>query len=232
AMTRGRHLVRLVDTGRFSALELEWLISQGADIYTSDEVRTDVREVETLNAAAKKGKAVLAFFVRKSWDEKGAEASWDFSDLLNLARSGVYLHVSNREDVRDFRGMEMLADACRAGGGWLVSYHHGPLDPQLIRVAENGAWIHVSDRSFGAPESEPMIEALIRAALAAGSNLVVHWEKGMSLLLLEEVVRKGAIVLLPRARFDFKSPYRKIERRCRRQKLDFRAYYLAPSVLP
>ena len=48
---------RLIDTGQLNQFQVEWLAEAGADVYTSDEARTDLQELELISRACKKGDA-------------------------------------------------------------------------------------------------------------------------------------------------------------------------------
>ena len=55
------HRLSLVDSGKLTAYELEWLGEAGADLYTSDRTRSDEREITLVNQACRKGGAVVAY---------------------------------------------------------------------------------------------------------------------------------------------------------------------------
>jgi hypothetical protein len=77
-----------------------------------------------------------------------------------------------------------------------------------------------------------MIRDIVLSAQSAGSNLVLHWDNGNQFSLLDDTVKAGAVVLFKSPLFDYKSPLKDLEKGIRRKRLDFRAYYLHPSVLP
>lgn len=226
---------RLIDSGKFSSTELEWLTEAGADLYTSDEARPDAFELELLNKASRRGKAYLAYFHHGplETEETGEESnSISYPDLQNLAESGAYLHISNREKKRDFSHLNLLSFGCRKRGSWLVYYHHGPLEAPLEELGRNGAWIHVSDKSIQEDEELSLLAEIIKAARVAGTNLVLHLERGLDALILKDIVRSGAFVLFKFSLFDRQSPFRALEKESRRRNLDFRAFYLYTHFLP
>jgi hypothetical protein len=227
-----KHRFRLIDTGRFNPFELEWLTAGGADLYTSDEVRTNAQELELINASSKRAKAMLAYFYRGILGVKEHESSFPLEDLMKVGRSGIYTHVTNRESRQDVSILSQLAYNCRRGGSWLVYYHHGPMETSLVDLARNGAWIHISDLSLKGEENQSIVKDVIPSARSLGGNLVLHWEKGIPLSLLDDIVAAGALVLFKSALFDYKSPYRALENKVKRRRLDHRAYYLHPMVLP
>lgn len=226
---------RLMDSGRFSCYELEWLAEAGADIYTSDEVRADSFELELLGRACGKGKAALTFFHHGRLDSGEGEGESDslvFSDVMNLGASGVYIHMTNKQKKRDFSGLNSLAYSCQKGGSWLVYYHYGPLEVALEELARSGAWIHISEQSLQQMEKASMILDIIKEARSSGTNMVLHLEKAVDFSLLEDILNAGAHVVLDFAVFDYRSPYRILEKKAKKKKLDSRSYYLYPYFLP
>lgn len=227
-----KHRFRLIDTGRFNQFELEWLTAGGADLYTSDDVRTNVQELELINASSRRGKALVAYFYHGIFGAEVQESSLPLEDLMHIARNGIYMHITNRKSKRDVSIMNDLAHDCRRGGSWLVYYHHGPLEASLVSLARNGAWIHISDLSLEGEESQSIVKDIVLSARSAGANLVLHWEKGIPYFLLSDIVVAGAFVLFKSALFDYRSPYRALENEVKGKRLDHRAYYLYPTVLP
>lgn len=226
-----RYRFRLVDTGRFDAFELEWIMAYGADLYTSDDARSNVLEMDLIAAAARKGNGVVSLLINGEM-EAGEDHPLSFDDLMNVAGTGAYLHMTNRQLKRDIRRISLLAHRCAKSGSWLVYYHHGPLENSLPELGRNAAWIHITDKSIGGEDDRPMIRDIIRSARSAGSNLVVHWEDGNKVSLLDDIVRAGAFVLFKSPLFDYRSPLKELEKGIKRKRLDFRTYYLHPSVLP
>ena len=101
-----------------------------------------------------------------------------------------------------------------------------------MELGRNGAWIHITDQSLGGGEDQSMIRDIVLSAQSAGSNVVLHWDNGNQISLLDDIVKAGAVVLFKSPLFDYKSPLKDLEKGIRRKRLDFRAYYLHPSVLP
>lgn len=227
-----RHRFRLIDTGRLSSFELEWLTAGGADLFTSDTVRSNAQELEFVSISSKRGNALVALFCFGDIGDEEQRESYSMIDWINLGRSGVFVHVSNKNNERDLSVLVQLADSCRKGGSWLVYYHHGSLETNMISLAQNGTWIHISDLSLADEESQSIVRDITHSALSSGGKLVLHWEKGVSFSLLEDIVRAGGVVLFKPALFDFKSPFRILEEKAKGRKLDYRAYYLYPDVLP
>lgn len=221
---------RLVDTGKFDCSQLEWIAKAGADLYTSDEARPDAFELDLLNRTSRKAGSFVAYFhngLLQQVNEEEESLPISFSELLNLARSGIYLHLTNKDVKRDFSHLNPLAHACQIGGSWMVYYHHGPLDPSLEELARNGAWIHISDRSVEEEEEVALLIDTIKSARSAGTNVVLHLEKGIDTRLFEDMVKIGAFVLFNLSHLVDKSPLR-----AKKKRLDYRAFYLYPHFLP
>jgi len=223
---------RLIDTGKFDQFQLEWLAEAGADIYTSDEARTDFLELEFVSRACKKGGASCVYFLHGPLGPEEENGSISFIDLQNLGRAGIYVHVTNRQKQREIAQLNELAFACRRGGSWLVYYHHGQLELSLEEMARSQAWIHASERIFQEAEDPALILDSLKSAISAGLRCVLHVEKGLDISLLQDVINAGTWILFKSSLFDYKSPLRALEKKTRRRKLDYRAYYLYPNILP
>lgn len=222
---------RLVDSGRIDSLHLEWILESGADLYTGDSVQRDVRELGSLVSACRRGGSILAY-LQQSVIREETDQDPDMSGLINLGGSGAYLHVSNREDPRDFSVLSRLAHSCVQGASRLIYYHHGSLDEEILEIASSGAWVHVSDESIKGGEKELFLRQIVLAARKAGSNVVFTVENSVGLQLLWDLLKAGAHIRFQSARFDYTSPYRPIEQKARSQELDYRAFYLHPHFLP
>lgn len=231
---KGRRF-RLIDSGVLDCFNLEWLGKAGADIYTSDVIRTEALELELVNKACLRGKAILAYFHQgplETEEPEEGEKTLSFSDLKNLARNGIYFYLTDRERKLSFQTLIELAHACSRGGSWLVYYHFSPIDPAIEELGRNGAWIHITDQSFYETEDRDFVLDTVKSALSIGVNIVLHVEKGLDYTPLRDIMSSGAYVLFKSALFDYKSPFRSLEREARKRKLDFRASYLYPDFLP
>jgi len=223
---------RLVDSGKLDRFQLEWLAGAGADLYTSDEARAEASELEHVNRACQKGGAFVAYFHNGPLESEEESSSISFLDLKDMGRSGIYFYLSNREMKREISRLNELAHACRKGGSWLVYYLHGSLENSLEDLARNEPWIHVTDQIFQEPEDPALVLDKVRAAVSAGAKLILHVEKGLDISLLRDVINTQAFVLFKSSLFDYRSPFRALERKTRKRKPDFRAYYLYPAFLP
>jgi len=222
---------RLIDTGKLECSQIEQLCLAGADIYTSDEAGRALLDLEFIRKASKKGKSIVAYFFNGSL-ESGKEGDYpEFTDLVNLARMGIYFYITNREEKRDFSLLKQWAHECHKGGSWLVYYHLGALEPELSELGDNGAWIHVSDRSIREAEDIALLMDVIKSTCAAGANLILHYEQKLNAAVLRDILKAGAFIFFKSSLIDYKSPLRPIEDEAKRKRLDYKAYYVYPTFL-
>ena len=228
ARFRGRHF-GLIDSGRFSGLEMESLGRAGVSFYSSDEARTDSEEIVTIRRACAKGGSFLAYFLNGDLAvEQVRQGGIPFPSLIKLAESGVYLHVSNRNGKRDESLLADLGRSCRRGGSWLVYYHHGPLRDDLSGLAETGAWIHLSDRSLGGDEEIALCRELARRS----KRLVLIVESIRPAGFLQEMWRAGVFLRFMTPPVEPGSALGVLERKARKKTLDTRAYYISNAFIP
>lgn len=230
---KSKRRLRLIDSGKMNAFQLEWLGQAGADIYTSDVVRAKTEELDLIYKACQKGRAVMACFLQRPLREEQVEGyeGFSFSDLVDMGRWGIYFYLSNREREHEFSLLNELGYACRRGGSWLVYYHHGLLESSLEEIARNGSWIHVSDRSINETEDIEILMETIKASFDKRAHVVVHIERKWDSTQLQDILKAGAYVLFKSFPSDYKSPLRPLEEKAGKKKLDFRAYYLYPNFL-
>ena len=227
---RNNFRFRLVDSGALSLRELEWLASEGADVYTNDEVGRTQQELESIQYASKKGRALLAYLFKGTL-ESDEDASIGLSAVKDLAACGVHIYISDKNQDRNLSEMILLADLCHLGQGRLVYYHHQDVDLGLFELGRAGAWIHISDKSVNTAEEVSLLTDVIQAARTAGANVCLHVEVGTESLFLEDLQKAGALLVFKSALIDYRSPIKPLEEKARRQKLDPRAYYLYPIFL-
>ena len=226
---------RLIDSGALDFTQLEWLAEAGADLYTSDRTRSKAFKLEILNKVCRDSGGFIAFFLYGRLESTEGEeklASLSFQEVLDLGRSGVFLHLSNKDEKRDFSRLISMAYSCQKGGSWLVYYHHGPLEASLEELGRSGAWIHLSDQSIKKSKDRSLILDTIRSARSAGSNLVLYLKKGLESRFLQDIVEAGAFLQFDLTPFAGGSPFQPILKVTRKRRLDFRAYYLYPYFLP
>lgn len=227
-LARGRGVrLSLIDTGRFSVAELEWLAETGARLLTSDETRPLAADLERLAAAGRRSGAVPAVLVRGAALAGGAAAG----DLAALAALGLDLHASNRDAARDLGVLGDLAAGARRGRNYFVYYHHGRFAPELAGLARRGAWLHLSDRAFDLPAEAERIPELARAAKSGRARLVVRVERGLEPETFAAAFAAGARLLVGSPADDPASPLRPLERRAARRRLPPRAFYIDATFL-
>jgi len=228
---RGRFRFRLIDSGLFEGPQLERLTEEGVDLYTSDDVRPSVLELDMINTAARKGKAFVAFFHHDRLMEADDSEGFSLQDLMIAGLCGIYVHISNRENARDLAVLDRIAYSCNRGGSWLVYYHHGPCDPSLVELGGNGAWIHLSTKSLTEEKNTMFLKDVAKSARSAGSNLVLFVEKDADFSVIYDAFMSGAILQFVSPLIDYKSRLKTLEKKIKGRKLDFRAYYLYPHFL-
>ena len=221
----------LIVTGKFSVYELEWLGEAGADLYTSDGDGGGVRELTLMNDACRRGDAVVAYHLRRGLESSQKPGSLSFSDVKELGRSGIYIHLSNKEEKRDFAQLGEIAHEAQKGGSRLIYYHHGPLDSGIKDLAQNGALIHLSDSSLSKASDLNLILDASKISLRAGANLIIHLQTGLMITWLQEIVDSGAVILFKIFPDRDRAAMRSLERKAERRGLDFRAYYLYPNFM-
>ena len=229
---RGGSRFRLIDSGGLDRFQLEWLAEAGADIYSSDEARTDLLDLELVNTSCRRGGAILAYFHYGPFEPEGDSHPLAFFSLLEMGRNGIYLHLTNREEERDFSRLGELAFACRRGKSWLVYYHHGALEGSLEELARNGVWFHATENIFKEAEDRTLVLDRLKEAISAGLKLVLHVEKGLEYSLLRDIIKAGSFVRFRSSLFDYRSPFKALERKAKQKKLDFKSFYLYPDFLP
>jgi len=229
ARARGARL-DLLDTGRFSVLELEWLCKAGAHFYTSDDARADVSDLRLIRKACAKGGSSAAFLARGPFENGDQPGRPPYSVLLALAGDGFILHTSNREHARDLLLLSGLAEEAHKGGGFLVYYHHGAADSGLVELTSRGARIHLSDKRLQESDLE-LLSAVLKASRAGGSKLILYVEKGMPVRFLKKLFNAGATLLFKRPPHDRRSLMRKLELKARKRVPNPDSYYLYTTFL-
>lgn len=174
----------------------------------------------------------MAYFHHGPFESEGDSPPLAFFSLLEMGRNGIYLHLTNREKERDFSRLVELAFACRRGKSWLVYYHHGALEDSLEELARKGVWFHTTEKVFSQAEDRALVLDRLKEAICAGLRLVLHVEKGLEYSLLRDIIKAGSFVLFRSPLFDYRSPFKALERKARQKKLDYKSYYLYPDFLP
>lgn len=218
--------LRLIDSGRYSVLEMERLGLAGADVFTSDNAGRSPADLFILNRAAGKGGGCLAHFHYGPLAAGTAETGLPLAALREAVRDGLDVYLSNKATARDPNDLIALAEDARGGRSRLGYYHHGPLAPGHFELARRGAWIHVA----AAPEEEsdavPRLVTLASSAAAAGGGLVVHLERPFSVEACEDLLAANAHLIFRTPPSDYRSPFRRLEEQAARRPLDPRSSYL------
>jgi hypothetical protein len=226
ACRRASARLRLVDQGRLSVSELEWLGEAGAAVYSSDTARVDGAELVLIRKATRRGGTVTAYFHDGPFADPAAPRGLAYETLRELGRSGLDLHVSDKNHPRDAGRLAELAYDCRRGGAAFVLYHHGPVEAGHAELAAQGVWIHVSSRERATAESIPVLADCARAARQARTGLVFHIENSVDPQALADLSAAGAIILFKTPPSDYRSPLRPYEDAAGAIRLDPRAFYL------
>lgn len=227
---RGDSRFRLVDSGRLSLVQLEWLAAEGADIYTNSESGKSGEDLKNIQQGCRKGNSLLAYLQSGAFGSK-EDSSPDLSALKELGTDGMYIYLSNKHTERDLSEVTDLADACQRGQCYCVYYHHGDLESGLYELGRAGAWIHISDKRINFPDEMPLLSDIIRSGHASGTNLILHVEEGRESVLLEEIQKEGAVLIFKSALVDYRSPLKSLVERAETQRLDPSTYYLYPIFL-
>jgi len=218
--------LRLVDTGKLAASELEWIAQAGADLYTSDLARTSLAEIVFLSLASRKGGAATSYFHHGAFEPGRPEAALDAEAVREMAASGIFVALSDRARPRESDKLLSVAASARRGKSPLVYYHHRPLVPWLEDLGREGAWIHVVAPGKDEAADLQLLRRTAAAAAAAGQGLILHVERTLDAFAVEDLLDAGAFGVFERPPADFKSLVRPLENRAARRRPGARAGYL------
>jgi len=222
---------RLVDSGRSDTVALSWLAEAGADIYTSDEARPEPGAVIPVRLAARKSGAHTFYYIGAETAENSNHALF-LADIAELGRTGVDLHLSNREKPRDEGLLVDLARACSSGRGRLVYYHYGRLPESLENLVLAGGWIHWAAGEVSPDKDAFLLKDILRACRKTGAGLILHANLGWPPSLMREVFEAGAFLLFHGQPSERASSLSTVESEAARRRPDFRAFYLQRDFLP
>jgi hypothetical protein len=226
ACRRAYARLRIVDHGRLTVSELEWLGEAGADIYTSDKARVDGAELVLIRKAARRGDALTVYFVNAPFSDAPAAGTAAYETLRELGRSGLDLHVSDGIHPREIARLGELAYDCRRGDAAFVLHRHGALEAPHVELAAQGVWINVSSREAALESALPALLDCARAAREAQAGLVLHIENPIEPLVLADLSAAGAFLLFKTPPSDYRSPLRPFEEAAKAVRLENRAFYL------
>jgi hypothetical protein len=211
----------VLDTGKLSSSELEWLGETGARIFTSDDARPEGLGLAGIAKACARGGGAVALLVNGTLEDRHAD----------LARDGVILHVSNRVRAAGLPALAALAGAAKSGGGFLVYYHHGAPVPELGELAAAGARIHLSDKALEEKDMD-LMTTLLEASRAGGAELILYIEKGMPVLFLGTLFAAGAVLFFKTPPSDRRSLMRDLERKAEKRRPAPSSFYMQDAFLP
>lgn len=218
----------LIDTGVFSLAELEWLIEAKASVLSYPEGGRTPAEMLLLKKVAKRSKSLVVFAFRNVLGTNKSSQDW-FNSMRQMGRGGIDLHVSGRDKPFGPEELFQLAADCRRGGAWFLYYHHGPVEPWLIRLAQERAWLHLA-AEFCRSEDAVILEELIRFYPGRRPRLVFHCSEKCPKEFEEIISARGGFFayLLPPAGLLDK---RRRQWRMEEKSPPFRAYHLHPKAM-
>ena len=222
----------LLDTGVFGLDELEWLAKEGLRFYTSDEAGRSGSDLLRIGEDIGKAGGRVYYFHHGAWDGDTATGRPSFTDLVNAGRSGIDIHVSNRESGRDPARLCELARACREGRAWLVYYHTGPLSAGIEDLARCGAWIHLTEGCLSGAGDILIVKDAAAAARRRGFNVILHVPAVRDVSWIRDLIEAKVLVLWETPPSDYRSPLRELEAESKKARLKSRMYYLDPTFLP
>jgi len=231
-LRRSGRRAALIDSGVYGMTELEWLAGEKLILYGSDAAGRSGPDLVRLGEDLRKAGGRALYLLTGPWNGDADRPGPSFDDLILMGRSGWDIHVSNRERERDLGRLSDLARACAEGGGLLVYYHAGRLDPRLEDLAGSGAWIHLSEDSLAEDADVLRVKDAAAAAGRAGTGVVLHAPVALNVARIKAAVEAGVKLLLETPPSDYRSPLRELEALSRKARLSPRTYYLDPSVLP
>lgn len=221
--SKGKMLV-FIDLGGLTLAELEWLVSSGTVILSYPEAGRTWAEMLLLKTIARRkhGLVIYAYGGKFKSEEEKREA---YLGWRQMARGGIDFHLSNRHQFWEPEAIVQLAADCRLGRGWFVYYHHGFVEPWLINLVREGAWVHLSDRFYQASQKENW-EEMLRGFSRRQVRLILHAES-MANELKEIIDRYGGFIIynLP------PPPSTTALASSRPKSLPFRAYHLDPKAM-
>lgn len=221
----------LLDTGRYSSAEIEILLTEKIRVLTSDVVRPQKLEVESLLDFARKSGSVVSMLMTKNFFLANHNSGWAGQDIIDMIKNGLDVHVSNRSATLDFDLLREAAASARRSRSFFVYYHHGRLTGELSGLASKKAWVHFSDESIKSVDDQDLALATARICVRAGSRAIIYVTKGLPFDFLTALARTGArlnFLSLPSSHL---SRQEKLEEKMSSFSVPVRAYYLTLIML-
>lgn len=209
--------VALLDTGRFSPEELEWLGDFPFSLYTSDASRPDFQALNHVNLVLKP--LGCGLFYSLQGELKEDSGLWNNVELFQA------IYVSGREKDRSLETLARLAEEVSRSRSTLVYYHHKKLEENLARVCLKNCWLHVSNKNLE-EDAEIMILDLLKEIKKNGGRLVVHVDRGQSYHFLKRLAEAGAFLVFNLPPLEPDSKVSALSRLWQKKKLPEKAYYL------
>lgn len=221
---------RLVDSGTRDIVSLSWLAEAGADLYSSDEARPVPKEIVPVRMSGRDAGGHTFYYIGGDTIQSPERAAF-LSDIAELGRTGVDLHLSNRDKPREAGLLLDLSRACLSGGGRLVYYHHGRAASFLEDLAGAGGWIHCAAESFDPDKDLFILRDVLGASRRSRSGFVLHLNEVSCLSLAAEAFGRGAYLRCHTPPCERTSVLKKLEDEAARRRLDPRAFYLSCDFL-
>jgi hypothetical protein len=229
---RGRAArLRVVDSGKLTVSELEWLGEAGAELFTSDLAGRTPSEVILMSDASRHGGGATAYFHHGPLEGDAPEIAAVFSELRKMGRAGVAIALSDKSRAREPERLIVLADDAASGRSSLIAYHHRAPAPWLEELARRGAWIHFTTASLAGAEDAAVMVSASRAGRETGRGVILHIDRPVAPEWLEDFFAAGAFLLFQTPPSDYRSPLRRLEKRAGRRRPAAEAGYLYPEFM-
>jgi hypothetical protein len=152
------------------------------------------------------------------------------NELIRLACAGARIHLSDRIRPCEGETLERLAAECEAGGTRLVYYHHAEFGPNLTGLSRRRAWVHLKERSLPDGEARRLFWDILKSS-GTRARFILYSRGRLDPRILGDFLNAGAFLLFQQEQFDYRSPFRALERFAARRRLPITAYYLYPDFL-
>lgn len=218
----GKTRVALLDTGRFSAEELEWLADFPFSFYTSDAFRPDFQQLGRLSFGLKSRGCGLYYFLQD--DLREDSGLWTNLELFEA------VYVSSRDRDRSLELLARLAEGFRRGRSAFVYYHHKKLEENLAQACLKNCWLHISNRNLD-QDAEIMILDLLKDITKNRGRLVVHVDRSQPYHLLKQLAESGAFLVFNLPPIDPATKVASLVAAWQKKKLPEKAYYLYQEIM-
>ncbi|MCX8160289.1 MAG: hypothetical protein N3G18_05080 [Candidatus Saccharicenans sp.] len=214
--------VALLDTGRFSPEELEWLAEFPFSFYTSDAFRPDFQILNLIYHGLERRGCGLFYSLQGELTE--GSGLWNNLEIFQA------IYISDREKDRSAEILAHLAEEVSRTRCALVYYHHKKPEENLVQFCLKNCWLHVSNKNFE-EDAEIMMLDLLREIKKYGGCPVVHVDRGQSYDSLKRLAEAGAFLVfnLPLSALD--SKISSLVGSWQKKKLPEKAYYLYREIM-